>query len=461
MKFFPMFLKMAGRRVVIAGGGEQAAQKARLVLKTEAALTLLAPELEDELQALVDEGRAHHHPGPITAAEFADTALVFIATGCPGLDTSLHAIAKDAGAVVNVVDQPDLCDATTPSIVDRDPVVVAIGTEGTAPVLARRLKTDLETMLDPRLGSFAALAGRLRDAVARRVPQNKRRDFWRWTFKDAPWEAHKRGSERQAADLLKQAIANGGAPTSSDLGQISLVGAGPGARDLLTLRAVERLQEADIIFYDRLVDPDVLELARRDAERVYVGKVLGTTQWPQDRINEVVMRAAQQGQRVVRLKSGDPSIFGRAVEELETARLAGVPVEIVPGVTAASAAAAALARPLTERGETDRVTLTTGTLRDGDGAPDWAQMALPGSLLVLYMAVHKADEVQENLLAGGLPPHTEVSVVASASHADEQILECSLDEMAEAITAKGIANPAVLMIRCPKDAASYRQSLNG
>lgn len=450
MKFFPMFLRMAGRKVVIAGGGEQAAQKSRLVLKSEAELILLAPELDDELQALVEEGRARHDTRPITADSFADTALVFIATGCPGVDASLHAIAKAAGAVVNVVDQPDLCDATTPSIVDRDPVVVAIGTEGTAPVLARRLKTDLEQMLDPRLGSFSALAGRLRDAVARRVPPANRRDFWRWTFNDAPWAAHKRGAERQAADLLKQAIAAGGAPSASDLGQISLVGAGPGARDLLTLRAVERLQEADIIFYDRLVDPQVLELARRDAERVFVGKVLGTTQWPQDRINEVVLRAAQQGQRVVRLKSGDPSIFGRAVEELETARLAGVPVEIVPGVTAASAAAAALTRPLTERGETDRVTLTTGTLRPGDAEPDWAQMALPGSLLVLYMAVHKAAEVQSNLLEGGLPADTEVSVVASASHADEKIVECTLDELAEVIDSKDIQNPAVLMIRCPK-----------
>ena len=458
MKSFPMFLKMAGRRVVIAGGGEQAAQKARLVLKTEASLTFLAPTLEDELRSMVDAGRAHHDMGRITPASFADTALVFIATGCPGMDAALHALAKEAGATVNVVDQPELCDATTPSIVDRDPVVVAIGTEGTAPVLARRLKTDVEQMLDPRLGSFAALAGRLRDAVAAQIPQSQRRAFWRWTFNGTPWAAHKRGAERAAADLLKAAIAGGRAPESDDLGQISLVGAGPGARDLLTLRAVERLQEDDIIFYDRLVDPDVLELARRDAERVFVGKVLGTTQWPQDRINDVVLRAAQTGQRVVRLKSGDPSIFGRAVEELETARQAGIPVEIVPGVTAASAAAAALNRPLTERGSTDRVTLTTGTLRPGDGEPDWAQMALPGSLLVLYMAVHKADDVQHNLLEAGLPEQTEVDIVASASHANEQVLSTTLGQLAASITEQKVQNPAVLMVRCPKDLTQLRST---
>lgn len=457
MKTFPMFLQMAGRRVVIAGGGEQAAQKARLVLKTEAELLFLAPTLDQELQALVISKRATHHSGPIHPTHFAGTALVFIATGCPAIDRALHDLAKLAGATVNVVDQPALCDALTPSIVDRDPVVVAIGTEGTAPVLARRLKTDLEQMLDPRLGSFAALTGRLRGAVAARVPQERRRAFWRWTFNGSPWAAHKRGAEREAADLLKQAIASGSAPDDQAGGQICLVGAGPGARDLLTLRAVERLQEADIIFYDRLVDPQVLELARRDAARVFVGKVLGTTQWPQERINEVVLNAARQGQRVVRLKSGDPSIFGRAVEELETARAAGIPVEIVPGVTAASAAAAALGKPLTERGATDRVTLATGTLRPGDGDPDWAQMALPGSLLVLYMAVHKAQEVQDALLTAGLPAETEVTVVASASLPEQKILDCSLDELAEAIRAKTIQNPAVLMIRCPKSLQQQRQ----
>ena len=273
MKSFPMFIRMENRRVVIVGGGEQAAQKSRLVLKTEAALDIIAEEIDDELTAIVQSGRARHLRGPITRAQFRDAALVFIGTGCPAIDASIHAIAKDAGALVNVVDQPELCDATTPSIVDRDPVVVAIGTEGTAPVLGRSIKTEIEKMLDPRLGSFAALAGRLRTAVAHRIPKEERRDFWRWAFNGAPWASFKRGAEREAIELLKSAL--GGSYDKETGGQIALVGAGPGARDLLTLRAVERLQEADVIFYDRLVDPMVLELARRDAERVYVGKTVG------------------------------------------------------------------------------------------------------------------------------------------------------------------------------------------
>ncbi|WP_144023218.1 precorrin-2 dehydrogenase/sirohydrochlorin ferrochelatase family protein, partial [Brevirhabdus pacifica] len=196
MHSFPMFIRTTGRRVVIAGGGEQAAQKARLMLKTDARLVLLAQELEPELASLVASGRAGLDQGPVTPDSFAGAAMVFVATGCPGLDAALHALAKAGGAPVNVVDQPALCDLTTPSIVDRDPVVVAIGTEGTAPVLARQIKTRVERMLDPRLGSFAALAGRLRQGVARHLPRAERRAFWRWAFAGDPWHLHRGGQER-------------------------------------------------------------------------------------------------------------------------------------------------------------------------------------------------------------------------------------------------------------------------
>jgi uroporphyrin-III C-methyltransferase/precorrin-2 dehydrogenase/sirohydrochlorin ferrochelatase len=342
MQSFPMFLRMAGRRVVIAGGGEQASQKARLILKTEARLILLAPELEPELAALVAEGRAEHDPSRVTADSFVDTALVFVATGCPGLDAALHALAKAAGAVVNVVDQPALCDATTPSIVDRDPLVVAIGTEGTAPVLARQLRARIERDLAPNLGGLAALAGRLRGAVARSVPRGRRRDFWRWVFDGEVRETWSRGAEREAARTLEGAIAAGGPPDGAAIGSIALVGAGPGAADLLTLRALRHLQEADLIVYDRLVDASVLEVARRDAERVRIGETVGVQAYPEDVI-KTVLDAAASGQRVVRLKSGDPRASSGMIEEVSAARMRGIPVEIVPGVTARSDARAAMA----------------------------------------------------------------------------------------------------------------------
>jgi uroporphyrin-III C-methyltransferase/precorrin-2 dehydrogenase/sirohydrochlorin ferrochelatase len=450
MKSFPMFIKTTNRRVVIAGGGEQAAQKARLILKTDAQIVLLAHDLDDELQGLVDGGRASHIAGPITAGSFWGAVMVFIGTGCPGTDASLHAIAKAAGVAVNVVDQPHLCDLTTPSLVDRDPVVVAIGTEGTAPVLARGIKTEVEKMLDPSLGSFAAFAGRMRGAVARQLPRERRRAFWGWAFRSDPWDAHKRGAEREAAKLLKDAIAAGGPPMGDATGSIALVGAGPGARDLLTLRAVERLQEADIIFYDRLVDVDVLELARRDAERVFVGKVVGASAWPQDRICDVIVAAAKQGKRVVRLKSGDPMLFGRATEEIDAADAAGIACEVVPGVTAASAAAATLKRSLTARGQTDTVVFCTGQTRPGDDQPDWRDHANPGTTLAFYMAMGKSADIAGNLIAGGIAADTPVTVAANVSKPTQRLIETRLGNLHQDIVHDAIEGCGIVLVSLPK-----------
>ncbi len=449
MKTFPMFLTMAGREVVIAGGGEQAAQKARLILKTEARLRLLAPELDDELAELVAAGRAAHDTGPISAARFRDAALVFVATGCPGLDAALAALAKAAGALVNVVDQPALCDAYTPSIVDRDPVVVAIGTEGAAPVLARQIKARMEALLEPGLGRYAALAGRLRGAVARQIPREARRSFWRWAFSEGPRQVHAAGAEREAARALKAAIAGGGAPDETCAGRIVLVGAGPGAADLLTLRAQRHLQEADVIFYDRLVSAEVLELARRDAERVFVGKAVGASAWPQARINQVIVAAARQGKRVVRLKGGDPSLFARAEEELEAARAEGIAVEIVPGVTAASAAAASLGTPLTARGQTDRVVFATARRADGSLSADLAGALQPGTTLALYMATGRAREIGAELLAAGRAPDLAVSVVAQASTREEVCRETTLAGLAR--DGAGVEGPAMIFLRRPAE----------
>jgi len=447
MKNFPMFLRMDGRSAVICGGGEEAARKARLILRTEARIVLLADRLCPELRRLVTLGRAVHHEcqRPDT---FENAALVFIATGCPERDADLAGTARVAGAVVNVVDRPELCDAFTPSIVDRDPVVVAIGTEGTAPVLGRAIRAEIEAMLAPRLGAFAALAGRLREAVSDRFAPDLRRRFWEWAFSGPAWQAHETGREAEAARILEHAIDIGYCIDTK--GHISLVGAGPGARDLLTMRAVNRLQQADIIFYDRLVDPEVLELARRDAERIYVGKEVGACHWPQARIDRMIVAEAARGKRVVRLKSGDPSVFGRACEEIAAANAAGIEVEIVPGITAASAASVSLKRPMTERGETDTVILTTGTCRPGDPSPDRSHLARPGTTVILYMAVEKASDIRHDLIAAGLPLDCPVDIVASASTARERQASTTLDKLAQTIRAEGLQSPAILFVRYPK-----------
>lgn len=448
MKTFPMFLQMAGRRVVIVGGGEQAAQKARLILKTQAQIDVLARVLDPELAGLAAAGRVTHRFGAITAASFEDTALVFIATGCPGADMALHVLAKEGGATINVVDQPDLCDAITPSIVDRDPVVVAIGTEGTAPVLARQIKTKLEVSLEPRLGDLAALAGRMRSVAAVRLVPRARRDLWRWVFNDGPRRLFASGAERDTAKLIKTAIDTGEFGTSPG-GSVSLVGAGPGAKDLITLRGVQRLQEADIIYYDRLLDPEILELARRDATRVYVGKAPGCHSWPQEKITQTLVSAAERGLRVVRLKCGDPGIFGRSTEETDALKAAGIPYEIVPGVTAACAAAASVAQSLTDRGSIDTLVLTTGHRTDGYTVPEPIADIKPGTCVALYMAVGAAQQIVDSLSARHPQVQFDVQIAAKAQRKGQALLDCALRELPRTLGDHDITGEAILFIRWP------------
>ncbi|MDA7423974.1 siroheme synthase CysG [Thalassococcus lentus] len=452
MKSFPMFLRTTGRCVVIVGGGEQAAQKTRLLLKTDAELVLIAPELESELQDIVASGRASHRTD-LSVELFETAAMAFVGTGCPGLDAAVHGLAKAARCPVNVVDQPDLCDMTTPAIVDRDPIVVAIGSEGTSPVLTRDIKTRLEQMLPQNLGGLAALAGGLRRSVEQSVPRAKRRAFWAWVFKGSPRAIWSQGKEREAARAIKRAIAAAGAPHGSDKGQISLVGAGPGAKDLLTLRAVERLQEADVIFYDRLVDQEILELARRDAERVFVGKHVGANAWPQDKINRVIVAEALKGRRVVRLKSGDPGIFGRATEELDAARDAGISTEMVPGVTAACAAGAALGRSLTEREVANTLVIATGTGCAKDPEPDATRLSGPGTTTALYMAVRQAGRLAAIWMGQGLPPESLVMVAVDVSKPSARYLETTISALERTLQQHKISGCAVLLVTWPNRAA--------
>ncbi|MEP3345770.1 MAG: siroheme synthase CysG [Litoreibacter sp.] len=455
MKSFPMFVRTTDRRVVIVGGGEQAAQKARLLLKTDATLVLVAPELEAELSGVVQSGRAQHVLA-LTPELFDDAAMAFIGTGCPCVDACAHALAKSARCPVNVVDQPELCDITTPAIVDRDPIVVAIGSEGTAPVLTREIKTKLERSLPQTLGGLASLSGLLRPSVSKHVPHERRRAFWAWVFKGSPRATWVRGAEREAVKKIKDAIMQGGVNDTTQSGQIALVGAGPGARDLLTLRAVERLQEADVIFYDRLVDAEVLELARRDAERVFVGKHVGAHSWPQERINQMIVAEARKGRRVVRLKSGDPGVFGRAGEEIEAARAAGIPVEMVPGVTAACAAGASLTRSLTERGVANTLVLATGTGSIDDPTPDSTRLSGPGTTTALYMSVRQAGRLAKDWIDQGLPASSHVDICADVSKPSQITIPATVETMASRMAEEGITGCAILLVTWPEALASEK-----
>jgi len=268
-----------------------------------------------------------------------------------------------------------------------------------------------------------------------------------------PRRTHARGAEREAAEMLKTAIAAGGAPETQTGGSVALVGAGAGRRDLITMRGVQRLQEADIVFHDRLIDPGVLEYARRDAERVCVGKAPGAHPWPQGKIDGLLVAAARQGKRVVRLKCGDPGVFARGAEEVAALASAGIPCEIVPGVTAACVAAASAGTILTERGRTDALVMATGTCRSGDAPSDMNEHLRPGTTLALYMAVQTAPTIRRDLLAAGHPPATPVEIVANADREDMRVVATTLGALADTMAGQAIANPAIILIRRPKAAA--------
>ena len=450
MKYFPMFINTQDRRIIIVGGGEQAAQKYRLAKKTSAEIIVASPVLDDELAFCAEKGLITHHNTAINAALFKDTAMVFIASGCRAIDACAHAIAKSVGAMVNVVNTQDLCDIITPAIIDRDPVVVAIGTEGNAPVIARQIKSKIEQSLEPDLGEFVGLIGNLRSTVKKYIAPAQQRNFWRWVFSGKPRKLFRSGEKAEAMKLVKKQISSDiplNDKNNTKSSHVAIVGAGPGAADMITLRGVKCLQEADVIFYDRLVDPKVLELARRDAERVFIGKTPNTAQWPQEQITALLVSTARQGKNIVRLKSGDPGIFSRGSDEVKALKENNISFEIVPGVTAAAGAAAALGEFLTDRDDYSSIVFSTGQVKADRATPDWSKYLLPGTTLALYMAVKNAPLIRQQILNADVPGSTKVQIVGSVGMKNQKIVETDLDNMCKAVEDTGITNPAIIFVR--------------
>lgn len=440
---FPAFHKVAGRTVLIVGSGAAAAAKARLLGETEASLRVVAEAPESEL--LGDLSRLGFEP---VVARFAPghldgVALAFAATEDEAEDRRIADAARAARVPVNVVDRPELCDFITPALVNRAPLAVAIGTEGAAPVLARHVRAKIEAMLAPDLGRLASLAESLRGVVADLLPAaESRRRFWARLF-EGPVAA--RALAGDAAGARSEAMRMMAGEPDVD-GFVWLVGAGPGATDLLTLRAQRILQEADVIVHDALVPLDVVAMGRRDAHRISVGKRKGRHEASQAEIGEILVREAKAGRRVVRLKGGDPLVFGRAGEEMAALAAANVPHEIVPGVTAALAAAASAKIPLTLRGVTSSLVFATGHDLDGETLPDWAGLALGGATVAVYMGRSVAGAVANRLVGAGLAPHTPVAAIENASLADEAIFTGTLADL-PALSQRGdVAGPVLILI---------------
>jgi uroporphyrin-III C-methyltransferase / precorrin-2 dehydrogenase / sirohydrochlorin ferrochelatase len=446
MNVFPAFFDLAGRRVLLVGGGETALQKLRLLRKAGARLLLVAPAIEPEIAAAIEDGAVEWRAEELTAEHFAGAALAVITTGDEARDLAGAALAKAARVPVNVVDRADLSDFIVPAIVDRDPVVIGISTAGAAPLLARRLRAAIEAMLPARLGALARFAERFRGAVAAKIGNRQLRlRFWEQVFDGPVATAVLDGRESQAAERMLTLV-NSAAANDPAQGRVALVGAGPGDPELLTLKAHRLLQEADVIVYDRLVAPAVLELARRDARRIAVGKARGHHSLPQAEINRLLASEARAGNRVVRLKGGDPFIFGRGGEELEHLEREGIAVEIVPGITAALGCAASARVALTHRDAAQAVIFATAEGAEGEPALDWSSLAGPHRTLAIYMGIGAAPRLQQRLLEGGLDPATPVAVIENGTRPDERVLSGSINELAALVARHELSGPAIILI---------------
>lgn len=442
MDYLPIFCRLDNKPVLLVGGGEVAERKARLLLDAGAHLTVVAPELDPELAELAANGSIEWLAGEFAPTQLAGKWLVVAATDRREVNALVYQSANQARIFANVVDDPKRSSFIMPSIIDRSPLMVAISSGGKAPVLARLLREKLEAMLPQHLGAVAAFAGSLRDRVkARFATMGERRRFWeRLLGADRLGQALARGDHASAHQLADTLFAE----ESKAHGEVVLVGAGPGDPGLLTLHALRQMQQADVVVYDRLVSDEVMALVRRDAKRIFVGKQAGNHCVPQEGINQLLLEEAKKGQRVVRLKGGDPFIFGRGGEELETLVGGGVGFQVVPGITAASGCAAYAGIPLTHRDHAQSVRFVTAHGKGGAQDLDWPLLAKDKQTLVFYMGLSSCATIREQLLAHGRGGDTPVALIERGTQPSQRVIRGTLDQLPE--LAVGVESPALIMV---------------
>ena len=442
--WFPLFLDLHQRKVLVIGGNETAARKITRLKATGAHIQVVAEQLEPSVAQLVDDEQVIWRGRRLRWWWLRGQALVLIADGEPALCQRLRRWGERKGVPVNAVDQPTHCTAIVPAVVDRHPLIIAIGSGGQAPELARRVRSRIEQSLSPTLGPLAALAGRMASAVRSRHPKLAlRRRFLNWVFSGPPADAVARGQLDQAEQLITQALATGQLDTPA---RVSLVGAGPGEPELLTLRALERIQSADVLVHDGLVDDRILDYARRDAELIDVAKRSGNNGAGQAAIHRILIEQARLGKRVVRLKGGDPMVFGRGGEELAALRQARIDYEVVPGVTAASACASYAGMPLTQRGMAQSVRLVTAHCAQSIDRLDWTALAKDYQTLAFYMSVGQLERIQRHLTHAGRAGDTPFAIVENGSRPDQRVVVGQLDELARTARHFEVQSPAMLFV---------------
>jgi uroporphyrin-III C-methyltransferase/precorrin-2 dehydrogenase/sirohydrochlorin ferrochelatase len=444
MEYLPIFLDLRDAPCLVVGGGEVASRKVGLLHRAGASVTVVATELGSALAAELSAGRIAYRAARFEASDIEGFALAIAATDDAPTNEAVADAAKARRVPVNVVDQPELCTFILPSIVERPPITVAISSGGASPVLARLLRARLETLIPAGYGRLAALSREFRDAVKARFTPRERRRFWEQMLQGPAAELVFSGREAQAREVIARSLED--PRLAFHGGEVALVGAGPGDPDLLTFRALRLMQRADVVVYDRLVSRPILELVRLEAERIYAGKERARHTLQQEDINHLLVRLAREGKRVVRLKGGDPFIFGRGGEEIETLAAEGIPFQIVPGITAASGCASYAGIPLTHRDHAQSVVFATGHLKDGAMELNWPALVQPRQTIVFYMGLAGIDALCAGLVAHGLPASTPAALVQQGTLPEQRVLEGNLETLPGIVRASEPKAPTLIIV---------------
>jgi uroporphyrin-III C-methyltransferase / precorrin-2 dehydrogenase / sirohydrochlorin ferrochelatase len=448
MRHLPIFLELTGKAAVVVGGGAVAARRAEHLVKAGARVTTFATALSDDFRELLDLPNFRHEARDPAPNDFENASLCFIATEDERMAAEARAAAKGAGAWVNVADQPRFCDFIMPAILDRNPLVVAISTGGASPILGRMLKARMESAIPAAYGRLADLMGGFRDAVAQAITSPiQRRRFWETVLEGPIAERALSGDESAAGAELARAIEraavdNGEAPR----GEVYLVGAGPGDPDLLTFRALRLMQKADVVLYDRLTDAHVMNLVRREAERIYVGKQPEDHELPQGEISALLVKLAKQGKRVLRLKGGDPFMFGRGGEEIEALAAEGIPFQVCPGITAAIGAAAYAGIPLTHRDHAQACVFVTGHGKEGRIDLDWTALLQPRQTVAIYMGLRNVEALTREFVARGANADLPAAIVDNATRPNQRVVIGTLGTLAAKAREAELSGPSVIIV---------------
>jgi len=446
VNYFPVFFDLKAQKVLVVGGGDVALRKVSLLERTGAAITVVAPQFAPELLERAAAGKLTLAVREFAAGDLDGARLVIVATSHRAVNRWIAQLSESRAIPVNVVDDGEASRFIVPAIIDRDPVLVAISTSGASPVLARRLRERIEAAIPKRIGELALWLRALRDATRRRLRDtNERRRFFE-ALVDGPAARRFVDGDTHGARRLAQQLLARTSTARRAAGEVTLVGAGPGDPELLTLKALRALQDADVILHDRLVSDAVLDLARRDAARICVGKAAGSVGSTQAEINALLIDLANQGKRVVRLKGGDPFVFGRGGEELEALAAARINFSVVPGITAAAGCAAYAGIPLTHRDHAHSVTFVTGHAREQGMEPDWRALAMPGATIVFYMGLARLEYIVEKLLEHGAPARRPAGIVAQGTTSNQRVITATLADICDASCGANMESPALLIV---------------